>query len=160
MPKTKRCKIFWNDLEMAFLYANGAPLGQHHAYLYLATGEFIYWSEWEDNADLPEGISEEDLDNPQLFIAVPTKRDLDLSKVLVMQFTAEYLPGEYALVNAIFHRPGAYSNFKSLLEERGLLQPWYDYENAAETKALEKWCEEHQIELIEESRQEPDRCDT
>ena len=49
----------------------------------------------------------------------------------------------------IFRRAGAYSRFKYFLEERGLLQQWYDYENAVQREALQEWCEENGIKLSE-----------
>jgi len=41
----------------------------------------------------------------------------------------------------------AYGNFKSLLESRGMLQDWFDFENQQEKRALRQWCEEHGIEI-------------
>ena len=47
----------------------------------------------------------------------------------------------------MFRRKGAYSNYKALLERRGLLDEWYDIENSREEQALRRWCKENEIEL-------------
>lgn len=41
----------------------------------------------------------------------------------------------------------AYSRFKSLLEQRGQLQNWYQYEEAAVEEALREWCAANDLQL-------------
>ncbi len=47
----------------------------------------------------------------------------------------------------MFSHRGAYSNFKNLLERRGLLPRWYEYETAAQEKALREWCADQRIQI-------------
>jgi hypothetical protein len=47
----------------------------------------------------------------------------------------------------IFSYRGAYRRFKDLLDHKGLLQSWYDFENQREEEALRGWARENKIEL-------------
>ncbi len=44
-----------------------------------------------------------------------------------------------------FGHKGAYSRLKDLLEQRGLLDKWHEYERLATKSALLKWAEENGI---------------
>jgi len=44
-------------------------------------------------------------------------------------------------VREIFRRSGAYTRFKDLLAQRGMVQQWYNYEADAQKEALREWCE-------------------
>ena len=56
------------------------------------------------------------------------------------------MPEDQREVQEIFSRRGAYARFKDLLERRGLLQRWYEYESDAEREALKVWCQENGID--------------
>jgi hypothetical protein len=75
------------------------------------------------------------------------KNELGLGTDLVFDFVEEHLPEDYDQVRRMFRRGGAYSRYKGLLERRGLLQKWYDFENRREEQALREWCKENDIEL-------------
>ena len=77
---------------------------------------------------------------------MPDKRDLDLGATLVMEFIAEALPGDYDEVRQMFRRKGAYRRFKELLEQRDVVQRWYDYGDQRVREALEEWCRDHGFE--------------
>ena len=62
------------------------------------------------------------------YILVPHKSDFNLGKRLVLKFSALYMEGSYDEVEAIFQKRGAYSRFKNLLEEKDLLDEWYQFE--------------------------------
>ncbi|MFC1532038.1 UPF0158 family protein [Thermodesulfobacteriota bacterium] len=64
-----------------------------------------------------------------------------------MEFTSEYLPEELDKVYSIFHRKGAYSRYKDLLESKGMLEDWYRFENERRNLALKEWCRENNIEI-------------
>ena len=81
-------------------------------------------------------------------IQVPRRNDLDLGRNLVFEFVEKYLPGDFDRIRDIFRRKGAYGRYKNLLEERGFLKKWYDYESARQTETLRKWCEDNEITLI------------
>lgn len=42
---------------------------------------------------------------------------------------------------------GAYARFKDLLENRGMLQRWYEYEAMHQEEALRKWCDDIGIQI-------------
>jgi hypothetical protein len=78
---------------------------------------------------------------------VPDQSALDLGSRLVFRFVREVMPADYDAVAEIFRRRGAYSRYKDLLDRRGMLQRWYDYENDATREALLAWAAECGIEV-------------
>lgn len=116
--------------------SESAALMDCSAYVSRATGQ-VHW--------LGEGVEEEpppDIHDPQWYEAVPNKSDLDLGRTLALSFVTEYLPARLSQVNEVFRRRGAYGRFKAVLAGAGLLERWYDYEQAATADALRAWCEE------------------
>lgn len=80
------------------------------------------------------------------WIEFPNKYDLDLGKGLALRFASEYLDDAgYDRVCSYFSHRGAYGRFKDFLEDRGLLQKWYEYSELAEVNALRWWLEENKI---------------
>ena len=101
-----------------------------------ATGEIIVHSEFGDNfEELPD-----DIDEAEKYIELPSPRDLDLGRRLVMDFAAERLASRYDEIADIFSRKGAYRRFKAFLERVGALESWYEYEAQAKERALREWC--------------------
>jgi hypothetical protein len=134
-------QVKFAEIEQAYEFVSfGAPY-DHQAYLCKESGQIFYASESGDLNEVPEDIEDEK------YIEIPTKRDLNLGKELVLDFVAEHVPDELQSVDAMFRRKGAYSRFKAFLEDRNLLQPWYDYESKAQAAALRRWCEDNEIEL-------------
>jgi hypothetical protein len=64
-----------------------------------------------------------------------------------MDFVRSRCPEEIDRVLMIFSRRGAYRRYKDLLEQKGLLDEWYDFEQQRTRQALLDWCEENGIEL-------------
>ena len=127
----------------AFEFVSFGQPGEHEAYLCTKTGEIHWHSEYGDNEEpLPD-----DIEDPEKYIAIPHKNDLGLGKSLVLKYAAEFLPDALDNVREIFRRRGAYARFKDLLEHRGMLQQWYEYEATAQKYALRDWCEDRGIEL-------------
>lgn len=118
------------------------PLYGNKAYLHKATGK-IYWQSEEDFGDeaLPEDIGDEN------YLKIPSNRDLDLGKHLVMEFVYEFLPDSAREVQTIFRKKGAYSKYKSLLDNHDLLDQWHQYQTDAQERAIREWCEENGVEL-------------
>ena len=117
-------------------------MGENEAYLDRQSGKIYWHSEFADNdEELPDDIDDEK------YIAITDKRELDLGKPLVLEFTREFLPDDCDEVRQIFSRRGAYRRYKELLVQRGALERWYDFSNKAEEAALRKWCAENGIEL-------------
>lgn len=136
--------IPFNVIEDAFLFVSMARPYEHNAYLCKQTGQVFYTSEMGDSDALPEDLEESDK-----YIAIPHKNDLNLGRALVFEFTEEYLPAELDEVLAIFRKRGAYSRYRDLLERKGFLQTWYQYEEDRQKAGLRDWCAENDIELQE-----------
>lgn len=117
----------------------------HSAILCKDSGRIYYRSE---TGNIDE-IDEEELDC-DTFIEIPHKNDLDLGRELVFEFVVLNLPDEMTCVQRIFHGRGAYGRFKDLLEQKGMLQRWYDFENLREEEALRQWCTENEISLAKQ----------
>ena len=114
----------------------------HSAYLCKETGQIFYTSQMGDSDELPE-----DIDDPDKYITIPHKNDLELGKSLVIEFTSEYLPAELDRVYSIFRSRGAYSRYKDLIDEKGLLDKWHKFEDERQKAAIKKWCEENRVEI-------------
>lgn len=130
------------DLISGFHFASG-NLDESGAYLDLETGEIHFLAEGMDLEEPPE-----DIDNPEKFLPLPDKRELDLGNRLAMQFIRDKSPENYTTVAGFFKHRGAYTRFKDFLATHDLLQNWYDFENEATISALKEWCEQNGIELI------------
>lgn len=132
-------------VEDGFEFASMGGYGEAEAYLCRATGHIYYHSEMcDDFEELPD-----DIDDGDKYVALPHKNDLDLGRALVEQFVATHLNDAHDQVRTIFRRRGAYARFKDLLERRGKLQAWYDYEQEATHKALRAWCADNGIALAD-----------
>ena len=74
-----------------------------------------------------------------MYKQIPHKNDLGLGKRLPLQFIAEMLPDEFETVDRILRSKGAYSRFKALMEEKGLLEAWYKYEDSRRKEVRREW---------------------
>lgn len=81
------------------------------------------------------------------YIEIPHKNDLGLGKPLALNFARRALPDDFEEVAGIFQHRGAYGRFKSLLERRGKLAEWYEFENENQREALRAWCEANGIDV-------------
>ena len=129
--------IKFSDIEHAFFYVSSAPMTANTAILCKETGEIFYASDYDDENQIPEEIYfREDC------IEIPHRNDLDLGRNLVSEFVEQYMPEDFERVREILRRKGAYGKYKDLLEDRNILQKWYDFENARQTETLREWCED------------------
>jgi hypothetical protein len=133
----------FSEIEDAFYFVSSGSPYEHSALLSKETGQIYYASELGDSDELPDDVEEE----PDKYIQIPHKNDLGLGKRLVLDFVAESLPDEFGTVERIFQSRGAYSRFKSLLEEKGLLEAWYKYEDSRQKEALREWCMQEKIKI-------------
>lgn len=134
--------ISFDDIENAFFFVSMNRQFMHNAYLCKETGEIFYTSEIGDSDELPD-----DIEDPEKYIGIPHKNELDLGKTLVLEFTSKYLPEEMDKVYSIFRRKGAYSRYKDLLERKGFLDEWYKYENERQKVALKEWSRENKLDI-------------
>ncbi|MGO9236875.1 MAG: hypothetical protein ACLP4V_23410 [Methylocella sp.] len=134
------------DIQEAFEFVSAGGSDEHQAFLCKQSGKVYCHSELCDDLD----ILPDDIDDSEKFIQIPDKRELDLGKPLALDFAREFLPGDFDEVRQFFSRRGAYARFKELLNRRGALDQWYDFEAKAEERALRMWCELNSIELSDE----------
>lgn len=127
-----------SELVIAFQYASGSGY-ENDAYLDKESGQVYY------SFDAPEAEMPADLYENEKYVVIPDKRELGLGKSLAIRFVQKNLPSDTEKVYAFFRSKGAYANFKRLLEDRGALDKWYEYEQEAFTKAIVLWCEERDI---------------
>ena len=139
-------KLTFEDIEMAYQFVSSSPYGEHEAVVRRSTGEILWRSEMGDMDEISEEISDEELDSEDC-VAIPHKNDLDMGKRLVLDFVRASLPEDYDRVRQIFGRRGAYGRFKELLERKGMLEYWYEFESQENEKALRDWCRENGIGL-------------
>jgi hypothetical protein len=134
--------IEFQDILEAFELVSFGSMYEHQAFLDKSTGKIYYHSEYGDEMEeLPEDIDDE------RFIEIPHKNELDLGKKLVLEFVHLYLPDEVGRIQAMFDRKGAYSRYKALLEQKDLLEKWYEFESKEQEKALREWCGANAIEI-------------
>ncbi|ABM03367.1 conserved hypothetical protein [Psychromonas ingrahamii 37] len=129
-----------NDIELAIEFVSSAYSFDNAAYLNSETG-VIYYSGDAVDEELPD-----DIDKVSKYISIPSKRDLELGKPLVLSFVSKEMPDEIDNVYSMFRSHGAYSKFKSLLQSLEYVEKWYSYENAAVKNAITEWCKENSIE--------------
>ena len=134
--------IDFKELMGAFDFVSCGQMYEHQAFLCKETGK-IYWRSelGDDIEDLPEDIDDEK------YIEIPHKNELDLGKKLVLDFADQHLPEDAEEIDSIFRRKGAYSKFKALLERKGMVDKWYEFESEAHEKSLREWCEDVGIEI-------------
>ena len=134
--------VTFSDIQDAYLFVSSAPYGSHSAVLCMDTGQILYSSETGDSDE----IEDADFDG-ETCVEIPHKNDLDLGKALVFEFVETHMADAYDEVRQMFRSQGAYSRFKSMLEQKGLLESWYDFEQRREEEALREWCRENKIQL-------------
>ena len=133
------------ELRDAFHFVSFGDRGEHAAYISMDTGQIYWTSSLGDELDeLPEDLEESDR-----YIEVPHKHDLNLGRRLALEFATQEMPEDYDRIAGYFQRPGAYARFKDLLDIRGTLKPWYEFEEHATEAALRDWCEANGIRLVE-----------
>ena len=132
-----------SDLEEAFDFVGGAPPFERTAMICLQTGQVCLRSEFSGFDEIPEDAYDSDL-----WLDVPHKNELGLGRDLVFSFVSQSLPADLDRIVAIFRRRGAYSNYKDLLKERGILEEWYEYEEARLKEAILEWCHAKGIEVM------------
>ena len=130
-----------STIEDAFFFVSMGEMYMNSAILCRETGKVLYISDFGDSDELPEDID----DAPDKYIDIPHKNELNLGKPLVLEFSAIHLPDNFEQVSSFFHKKGAYSKFKNLLEVKGLLDKWYVFEESEQNKALREWCKDNDI---------------
>lgn len=137
-------KMEFSDLENAFFYVGSAAPYEHTAMICTKTGQVSFKSELSGIDEIPEEAYDSDS-----WQEVPHKNELGLGRDLVFSFVTQKIPADLDRVRSFFDRRGAYSSYKALLEKRGLLEEWYEFENAHQKEAILQWCRDVGIEVTE-----------
>lgn len=137
-------KVSRRDIQTAFDFVSSVRPEEHTAVLDKSTGKIYYHSELGDLDEIPDSLWQS-----KDIVQIPHKNDLDLGRELVFRFVEARMPDDYANVEDMFRRPGAYGRYKDLVASRGLLDEWYEFEKQAVNTELREWCEAHEIELTE-----------
>ena len=139
-------KIPFREIYDAFLFVSLEDYGMNSVILCKDTGEMYYHSE----DGVIDEVDDEEFDCDD-FLKIPHKNDFGLGRELVYEFADQYLADDVNRVQTIFQSRGAYRRFKDLLEQRKMLQKWYDFKYLREEKALRQWCVDNDILLAEEN---------
>ncbi|MCL2525254.1 MAG: hypothetical protein FWF20_08365 [Betaproteobacteria bacterium] len=116
------------------------------AYVSRESGRIYYHTDANDFGEaLPDDVEDENL-----YVSVPRKRDLGLGQRLVLDFIGANAPDAYDQVRHFFHKRGAYARYKDLLDRRGLLGAWFAHEQQACEAAMREWAESEGFEVITE----------
>ena len=145
---TLSAPVKFEDLLSAYEWVSSSPY-DNEAFVSRLTGN-VHWS--SSTIELDDELPE-DIEDGSIYVAVPNKHELNLGKYLALTFAEEQLADSYQTVTNIFRRPGAYGRFKDLLERRGSLQAWYDFEAKATERALREWGAEERLSIAEGSGQ-------
>jgi len=135
-------KIKFQDIELAFAYVSSSQPLINSAYISKTTEQIYYHSEMYDSDEFPEDFYEK-----HDYIEIPHRNDLDLGQLLVWQFVNKEIPGLTDKIRGLFSMRGAYSRYKSFLEEIGLLKKWHEFEDTKTKETLKEWCNENRIEI-------------
>jgi hypothetical protein len=137
-------RVLMSELLEGFEFASSGEFFDAAAYLSLDSG-VVYL--------VGEGVEEGDDTPPDLltsdrYLAVPTRRDLDLGRTLALRFARRHMAHDADSVAEYFRHSGAYARFKELVDRRGRLEQWFDFEAKAVQAALAEWCTENDLELV------------
>lgn len=131
------------DFLDAFEWVSATATLENSAYVARSTGKTYITSRERDIGDeLPD-----DIEDGREYAAVPHKNELNLGRNVAISFAEDNLPDSSDEVRAFFRQRGAYGRFKELLERKGCLDVWYDYEAQAVEDALRQWCRQNDITL-------------
>lgn len=134
-----------DDLLAAYEWVSSSSPAENEAFVSRITGN-VHWS---SNIIKLDDELPEDIEDGSIYVSVPHKYDLNLGKSLALTFAEERLADSYETVSNIFRQRGAYGKFKDLLERKGHLKAWYDYEANAIKLALREWAAEQGLSILE-----------
>ncbi len=135
----------FSDIVMAYDFVSTGDPYDHYAYISRSTGDTFWRSDSAGESDVPDDVHE----NPD-YVEIPHAYDLDLGKELVWRFVDHEIPALGNKVRDIFSRRGAWGRYKSFLDNLGMLDAWYKFEDSETNKALRDWCEAKGISLEQE----------
>jgi hypothetical protein len=140
--------VNFSELREACEFASFNGSVDTSAFIDLDTGAiYLVSDEMPRDEDMPDDVGESDR-----YLSVPAKIELDLGRNLVISFAETHLPNDYDNVVDYFRRRGGYAKFRRLIENRGVLDAWYQFENEATETRLKEWCEDNEIKISFEKK--------
>lgn len=146
---TKSAPVKFDDLLSAYEWVSSSSPAENEAFISRITGN-VHWS--SSMIELDEEIPE-DIEDGSIYVPVPHKYDLNLGKNIALIFAEEHLADSYEIVSNFFHQRGAYGKFKDLLERKGQLEAWYEFDAKATELALREWAAEQGLSIVAEGGQ-------
>ncbi|WP_418318915.1 hypothetical protein [Piscinibacter sakaiensis] len=142
--KAMRASVSLDELQAAVEWVSAGEVAalDSEAFVSRATGQILWVGEGIDE-EPPEDIEDEDL-----YLPVPGKSEFDLGRPVALRFVAEHLPAELETVQMIFRKRGAFSRFKALRAQAGLLDAWHAHEQSVVEAALREWCEDNDLDVV------------
>ena len=126
---------------MAFEFVSSGYGYDHSAWLDKESGTIYY------DSDVSEDELPDDLYENEKYLEIPDKREFDLGKPLAIKFIQYFLPDDLDQVYSIFRSKGAYSRYKNMLEKRGALEKWYEFEQESLRNCITEWCEDNGVKI-------------
>lgn len=131
----------YSDFEMAIEFVSSGYGYDNSAWLDKESGVIYYDSDMSDE-ELPDDLYENDK-----YLPIPDKSDFGLGKQLAIEFARANVPEDFDQVYSIFRSKGAYSRYKHLLEKRGVLEKWYEFEEESLKNSIVEWCKDNNVTL-------------
>lgn len=137
-------RVRLSELRDAFTWVSVDGPFENVAYVSRASGQIWLVTDYDDVGD----EAPEDADDESLYLQVPSQKELDLGRSLVLRFAQEHLPERFDDIRGFFQRRGAYAKFKALLDGCGMLPVWSAYEANGVEQALREWAADNDVELL------------
>lgn len=135
-------EIEYGKIELAYEFISAGPLHAHRALLDRETGDVLLQSELSGLDEFPQVI------DAGRYLFLPTRGELHLGKTLVIAFVEAHVPDAVLAVLEMFSRKGGYGRFKAFLDDRKLVDQWYEFEGKATERALRAWSRNNGISLV------------
>jgi hypothetical protein len=103
--------------------------------------------------DDDDGYNEEnpdDLFENDIYFSLPDPSELTSGRDLAFKFASAEVREYSDKIYEIFQNRGAFSRFKSLLEDIGKIDDWYKFEQETQKAELREWCQLNEIDLDDE----------
>ena len=117
---------------------------QTHLFYNTETGEFDFYSDFMDGIDADAEKFEDDV-----WVAAPSQRDLGEYDIMVDFAETVSEPHKNELLCVALEGRGAFRRFKDTLHRVDLTDEWYAFKHKAYVETAREWCEENEIEYVD-----------
>lgn len=145
--------VKWSELDGTYFEVSNMKKEYYEieAFFDRQTAAFIvHFPEQEDVTGIPTDELPEDVHENDRYVALPTQYDLNLGKGVVFEFVEEFLnQGQADRVSRIFSKRGAYRSFRIYIDDIGMLDTWYEFEEKTKRARFEEWAKEHRLKIVD-----------